>query len=287
MIHYFEEPTDDSLSPCAICNRNIGINHKFVKCSICNYKIHIKCNKTDDATFEKYEKNSDPIFWLKCQEEIIPFQNLSDEQFYTTLEKGIHNVNRRLNEMLKNISPVSERKPDIVFVMETSIGYEAIPNINGYTKYAGKNIPESNHAGIAFYLLNELASPVFNINFNTSFISFRLDFIPKFLFIGSYIQPEESRYFEPCMFSELCSFLLTAQERKFIPIMDDVNCRLAEVNVTFVEGLVYEMNVDSISNIHGRMYGKGMCKMGGILTFRRLSIQLIIQFYFTSWHIMA
>ena len=59
MIHYFEEPTDDSLSPCGICNRNIGINHKFVNCTICNYKIHIKCNKTDDATFEKNKKNSD------------------------------------------------------------------------------------------------------------------------------------------------------------------------------------------------------------------------------------
>ena len=89
MIHYFEEPTDDSLHPCGICNRNIGINHKFVKCSICNYKIHIKCNKTDDTTFEKNKKNPnpDPIFCLKCQEEIIPFQNLSDEQFYLTSKK--------------------------------------------------------------------------------------------------------------------------------------------------------------------------------------------------------
>ena len=81
MIYYSEEPMDDSLSPCGICNKNIGINHKFVKCSICNYKIHIKCNQTDDATFEKNKKNSDPIFCLICQVEIIPFQNLSMNNF--------------------------------------------------------------------------------------------------------------------------------------------------------------------------------------------------------------
>ena len=97
MIHYFEEPTDDSLSPCGICNRNIGINHKFVKCIICNYKIHIKCNKTDAATFEKNKKNSDHIYCLKCLEEIIPFQNLSDEQFYMTSEKGIQSDIDQLN----------------------------------------------------------------------------------------------------------------------------------------------------------------------------------------------
>ena len=79
MIHYFEEPTDDHLFPCGICNKNISINHKSVKCSICNhmlcYKIHTKCNKIDNATYEINKENYDPFFCLKCQEEIIPFQN--------------------------------------------------------------------------------------------------------------------------------------------------------------------------------------------------------------------
>ena len=182
------------------------------------------------------------------------------------------NVNRRLNEIVKNISPLSDYKPDIVFVMETSIGYEVIPNINGYTKYADKNIRECSHGGIAFYLTNELASHVFNINFNTSFISFRLDFIPEFLFIGSYIQPEKSKYFDPYMFSELCSFLVTAQQRKLIPIMGgDVNCRFGDLNVTLGgEALIYEMNVALISNKHGLAYGKDMCKIGGIFPLNHL-----------------
>ena len=89
MINYFEEPNDGNPTrPCGICNKNISDNHKAVKCSICNYKIHIKCNKIDNDTYEK--SKGDYVFCLKCQEEIIPFQQLSDQQFYLTSEKGIN-----------------------------------------------------------------------------------------------------------------------------------------------------------------------------------------------------
>ena len=35
-------------------------------------------------------KHSDVIFCIKCQDEIIPFQKLSDEQFHMTSEKCIN-----------------------------------------------------------------------------------------------------------------------------------------------------------------------------------------------------
>ena len=89
MPQYFEERSDgNSNFPCGICNKDVNIDHKTIRCSICNYKIHIKCNKIDIATFEKNKSNCDPIFCLKCQE-IIPFQKLLDQQFYMTSEKGI------------------------------------------------------------------------------------------------------------------------------------------------------------------------------------------------------
>ena len=61
---------------------------------------------------------------------------------------------------------------------------------------------------------NELVSHVFNIRFNTSYIPFRLDFIPSFVFIDCYIQPDNSKSFDASMFSDLCSLLLTAKEKK-------------------------------------------------------------------------
>ena len=87
----------------------------------------------------------------------------------------------------KNISPISVQKPDIVFLTETSAGYDAIPTIGGYEKFADKEIRELNHGGIVCYVRSALAPHVFNITFNESYVSFRLNFIPTFVFIGCYI----------------------------------------------------------------------------------------------------
>ena len=49
------------------------------------------------------------------------------------------NVNRRLDAILKNESPI-EYKPHVIFLLETSMGYESIPEMADYAKYADKNI---------------------------------------------------------------------------------------------------------------------------------------------------
>ena len=46
-----------------------------------------------------------------------------------------------------------------------------------------------------------------------SFTKFRLDFIPNIVFIGAYIQPENSLYFNVNMFSELSELLIDIEER--------------------------------------------------------------------------
>ena len=43
----------------------------------------------DVATFEVH-KHSDDIFCIKCQDEFIPFQKLSDDQSYMTSERCIN-----------------------------------------------------------------------------------------------------------------------------------------------------------------------------------------------------
>ena len=50
-----------------------------------------------------------------------------------------------------------------------------------------------------------------------------------------------------------------------------MNCRFGDLNVTLgEEALLYEMNVDLISNKHGLTYGKNMCKIGGIFPLNHL-----------------
>ena len=182
------------------------------------------------------------------------------------------NINRRLSEILKNISPISEQKPDVVFVSETSAGYDAIPNIQGYAKYADKDVRALNHGGIAFYVKNALVPHVFNVNFNTCYVSFRLNFMPSIVFIGCYIQPENSRYFEPNMFSELGSFLLSLREKKLIPFVGgDLNCRFGDLNLLQDDnGLLYDNNIDSITNKHGITYGKDICTVGDVFPVNHL-----------------
>ena len=71
-------------------------------------------------------------------------------------------MNRRLNDILKNNSPLSD-EPDVIFVTETSAGYDAVPTIQRYTKYADKDVLVLNHGGIAFYVRNTLASHVLTL----------------------------------------------------------------------------------------------------------------------------
>ena len=108
MSRYFEDPIGDSpIYPCGVCSRTIGINHRFIKCSICNYNVHIKCNKTDLKTYELIKNNSEPKFCIKCQEDIIPFQKISDQQFFATSEKGI---NRDIEGLNFSIFPTNRLK---------------------------------------------------------------------------------------------------------------------------------------------------------------------------------
>ena len=95
--------------------------------------------------------------------------------------------------------------------METSAGYDAIPTISGYERFVDKEVRELNHGGIVFHVSNVLAPHVINISFNKSYVSFRLNFTPSLIFIGCYIQPENSKYFDPKMFGG--GFLMSLWEK--------------------------------------------------------------------------
>ena len=59
-MHVFVDPEGENPKyPCGICNKTIGKNHRFIRCIICNYKVHIKCNKTDVKTYENIEKTKE------------------------------------------------------------------------------------------------------------------------------------------------------------------------------------------------------------------------------------
>ena len=126
MIHRFHGTLDNSLNfPCGICNENIGSNQKALRCSLCNYMLHIKCNKTDNTVFKNL------FFCRKCQEDIIPFQKLSANSFtwflrrvlIKTLISPIYflSLNSSLKTYFNDINNFNDNANDI--------GHEA-PSIN-------------------------------------------------------------------------------------------------------------------------------------------------------------
>ena len=99
-MSYFEEPTGENpIYPCGICNKKIASNHRAIRCNLCNYKVHIKCNKTDQGDYRNI-KEDDIVFCIKCKEEALPFQKLTDQQFFVTSVKGINKDPENLNQTL-------------------------------------------------------------------------------------------------------------------------------------------------------------------------------------------
>ena len=96
------------------------------------------------------------------------------------------NVNGRLEVIQKNSSPIETILPDILFAMETSLGYGALPESEKYGKFGDGDIHELNHGGIVVYVQNSIAGNVFDVTYNECFVSFRLDFAPQFLIVGAY-----------------------------------------------------------------------------------------------------
>ena len=130
----------------------------------------------------------------------------------------------------------------------------------GYTtkifklKFSDPKVKRADYGGIVAYIENSLASHVFEMTFSKCFISFRLDHVPQFVFIGMYIQPEGSPHFDGNMFGILGDHLLSLNDKDLIPILGgDINCRFGDLNNAFQEQrLRYQENADNTSNHHGR-----------------------------------
>ena len=88
-MQYFEEPTSDNPKyPCGTCKLNIHIT-KAVQCDLCNYWNHIKGDRMCYNTYEILKISDEQYICNQCKEEAIPFQKLSNQQFFTSIVKGI------------------------------------------------------------------------------------------------------------------------------------------------------------------------------------------------------
>ena len=95
-MRHFEDPSPNALNPrfpCGICLKNVGQHRKAIKCDSCGFWNHIKCEKIDDKMYEKLKKQDESLqtkhYCKICMEENLPFQKLSDNEFFISIVKNV------------------------------------------------------------------------------------------------------------------------------------------------------------------------------------------------------
>ena len=105
-MRFFTEPHPDAVNPsypCGVCSKKVGVRMRAVKCDICQYWNHIKCDNIDPYYYEilkKPENEKRHHFCKTCKEEMFPFQKVVNEQFEASISKHIpacENLNLQAN----------------------------------------------------------------------------------------------------------------------------------------------------------------------------------------------
>ena len=143
------------------------------------------------------------------------------------------NINRRLYILRENIqlNPLTDFEYDIAFMSETALATKTLPRLDGYTGLSNSDRKLYSHGGIIVYTRNVYTNHVIDITYNECYISFRFDFAPNVIFIGIYIQPENSKNFRIKMFADIDVLISKCCLKGYIPFIGgDVNARMGYLN---------------------------------------------------------
>ena len=154
----------------------------------------------------------------------------------------------------------------MIFISETNLGHSALPSFKDFTTVADPSKKVCNYGGIAWYVRNSLARHMFQVQFNESYISFRLKLVPKIVFIGVYVQPEGARHFNIDMFAEVGALLVDCDQKGLIPYVGgDFNSRPGDFHLINTDtSWIYESNIDSNTNKHGKTLFRDLCCAGKV-----------------------
>ena len=73
-------PSNSNIAfPSKICNININNKDRAVQCDICQFWIHIKCNKLNHIDYKYLQGSNDPWYCISCCDEILPFGTLTNK----------------------------------------------------------------------------------------------------------------------------------------------------------------------------------------------------------------
>ena len=79
----------NTVFPCKICNININNKGRAVQCDICQFWIHIKCNKLNHTDYKYPQGSNDPWYCISCCEEILPFGTLTNKNILSMVNPPV------------------------------------------------------------------------------------------------------------------------------------------------------------------------------------------------------
>ena len=71
--------SNSNIFPCKICNIDINNKGRAVQCDICQFWIHIECNKLNHIDYKYLQEFNDLWYCISCCDEILPFGTLTNK----------------------------------------------------------------------------------------------------------------------------------------------------------------------------------------------------------------
>ena len=92
--------------PCKLCSKNINNRDAAIQCDICQFGVHLRCNKLNLVDYKYRQGSADPWFCLSCCSTILPFGNLIDKDFSCSiLNKNYIEISNKNSSVLLKPPP--------------------------------------------------------------------------------------------------------------------------------------------------------------------------------------
>ena len=173
--------TRNTKHPCNICKKSVHKNHRAIQCDICDYWVHMKCNKLSPSEYETLKLSNDPWYCIHCLQTILPFMHETNEQFHLTTTKGLNielnniniNITKEHSEFFKQISNLLN--PNFTDEKEDPSNICEYYDIEKFceAKFKSENYFSTFHLNIASlqYHIDDLKNLLFLLNYNFDIIT--------------------------------------------------------------------------------------------------------------------
>ena len=173
--------------PCGVCLKSVNENHNAVLCDKCNTWIHIKCNYLNKVDLKKLENINETFYCINCVKEIFPFAKLNNNEFSTSVIKGVlntenknifkpsqyqQNIFNHLNSSMNNNDAFTDQDSD-----EDLIAHSINCRYYGVSEFTNANFCSSRTFSILHYNIHSIERHIEEFRIHLQLFNFDFDII--------------------------------------------------------------------------------------------------------------